>query len=177
MKLVKLALSSMLLGLSLGAIAQTPAPLSPQYTRTYTMAEINTLAKPIDAINIKETVYCSFADTLSNPTSNIKRVFALNTDGTVTSKSLTYPKSASSSSVQVNATRTVTLHPAGNTVSISPAVSLVTNKQGFSNLAVSASGNTRVFSYVVEDKTKTVIATSSGFFFRIGTGTNYMKGC
>lgn len=170
MKLAKITLS-ILSGLSLSAMAQVIAPISPQYTRMYTLAEINALARVIDTTNIKENVFCSSIDTASNSASNIKRVFALSSAGALSSKTLNYAKNASSSSTQSTATRTVSVHPGSFQSPI-----FTTSLQGFSPLAATASGNTRVFTYVEDGKTKTVIATSSGFFYTFGS-SNYMKGC
>lgn len=172
MKTIKIAFSIILSGLSIGAVAQSaPATISPQYTRSYTLSEVTSLAKTIDKTNIKENVFCSFVDTETNSSSNIKRVFALNSTGVVSSKTLTYLKNASSSSTQSAATRSVSLHSGSG---VSPI--LTTSLQGFSPLATGASGNMRTFNYNVAGKTKSVIATSSGFFFSFG-GSNYWKGC
>lgn len=172
MKTKQILISILLGGSTMLANAQVAASLSPQYTRTYTDAEVTTLAKPINTTNIKENVYCSFVDTESNSATNIKRSFVLNNSGAVMQKVNTYAKSASASSVGANANINLSYHASGTT---SPILSSSLN--GFSNLSVSTSGNRRTFSYTVAGKTKNVVATSSGFFYRYGGSALYMKGC
>lgn len=171
MKLSKITFSMILSGLSVSAMAQVIAPISPQYTRMYSLAEINALARTLDTTNIKENVFCSSVDTATDSALNIKRVFALNSSGTLSAKTLNYAKTASSSSTQSASTRNVSVHSGTFQMPI-----LTTSLQGFSPLAATSSGNTRVFTYVEDGKTKTVIATSAGFFYTFGN-SNYMKGC
>lgn len=172
MKLSKITFSMILSGLSMGAIAQVvPAPMSPQYTRTYTLAEVNAIARTINTVNIKENVFCSFVDTETDPLNSIKRVYALSSNGVVSAKTLVYPKTNSSSSTESASTRSVSLHTGTD---VSPI--LTTSLQGFSPIAATSSGNTRTFMYSVAGRNKNVIATSSGFFFSFGA-SNYMKGC
>ena len=169
MKIMKISISLLLLGVGFGVNAQTQmAQPSPQYTRTYTLADINTIAKPFIKANLKESAYCSFVDTSGAP-NYVKKIFLVDTNGNVSTNQYAYMMTESSSSNNLKPSVTVV---AGTVPKVTMNVT-----QNYTPLTTTQSGNAQVFTYPYDGKTKEVLATTAGFFYRLNGSVNYMKGC
>ena len=166
----RLVIGLFLGGLSCASMAQVPATYAVQSTRTYTLAEVNSLARTINSTNVREQVICSSVDN-SNPTTNTRRMFTMNSSGNIFTNVNVYNKDQSSSSSPAIVTKVAGQNPGGTTSPIYSAT-----MTGMTPLASSSSGNTRTFNYTVDGRVKSVVATSAGFFFTYG-GANYLKGC